>query len=142
MQCNGLPSRMHATWWSQLPQPLPPLLLAGCSCPLPVPLVLPSSRCQRAAVATAGTTCRRAHACSLLLRCPPPASPLLKALFGGVSITYRRAMGFVPCSLSKSRHLPTCLQAPQKSAWVPSCRLLIMNQSTSIPSVRLLVQQL
>lgn len=134
---------MHMIWRSQLPQPLLPLLLAGHICLLPAaPSVrTPRSRCQCAAVATAGTTWRKAHARSPLLRCPPPTSPLLKAVFAGVSTTYRCAMG-VCAVVSPKVNRSTCLQAPQKSAWVPSCHSLIMNQSTPIPSVRLLVQQL
>ena len=109
--------------------------------PLSVPPALPSSRCQRSAVATAGTTYCRAHARSPLLRCPPPTSPLLKALFVGISITYRCATG-VCAMVSVTVKTSTCLEAPQKSAWVPPYHILIMDQSTSIPSVRLLVQQL
>lgn len=52
----------------------------------------------------------RALVCSLLLRCPSPTSPLLKALFGGVSITYRHAMGvcaMVSLKVKTSTYLPT-----------------------------------
>lgn len=122
---------MHMTWQSQLPQPLLPLLLAGCFClqPAAPSARAPSSRCQCALVA-AGTTHRRAHARSALLKRSTSHYTLLRALFIGVSITSRCAMG-VCVMVSLIVKTSTCLQGPQKSAWMSLSHILIMQIKAS-----------
>lgn len=127
---NLMPSCMHMTRWPQLP-------LAGASaigpfwqCPQ---LLLPACSCHNSRDSMPQGPCM-----FTLLRRPPPTSPLLQAFFTGRSIPYGCVV-WICAMASLKASLPT--GSPETH---PGTFRSHFNQesSKSIPSVRLLVQEL
>lgn len=127
---NLMPSCMHMTRWPQLP-------LAGASaigpfwqCPQ---LLLPACSCHNSRDSMPQGPCM-----FTLLRHPPPTSPLLQAFFTGRSIPYGCVV-WICAMASLKASLPT--GSPETH---PGTFRSHFNQesSKSIPSVRLLVQEL
>lgn len=117
--------------------------LSGHSSPWPMHLPsapsgsAPSSCCQHAAVTTAGTTCHRARACSPCSDVHLPAAPCLR--LSSQAVPPRGCAVWICAMSSLKANLPT--SSPETH---PATFRSHFNQesSKSIPSVRLLVQQL